>query len=152
MKTTLLLCLLVMGLSQQALSQQTISLSSFNWLVGTWQNIDAQSGETTTETWTWDASGKYVGMGVSVRGADTVFVEKLKIVEKDSICYYVADVSHNPAPVFFKITEVTATGFICENPEHDFPKKISYHYDGKILTATISAGKKEIPFRFRKTP
>jgi len=127
-----------------------ISLSSFTWLVGTWENMDMEPGESATETWTRGEAGSLLGLGCTLRGKDTVFIEKLKIVEKDGHCYYVADVSHNAAPVFFKMTSANASGFVCENPEHDFPQKISYRLDGDILSASISAGTKEIPFRFRR--
>lgn len=85
-----------------------------------------------------------------MQGSDTVFIEKLKILEKEGHWYYVADVSHNSAPVYFKMTSADGSGFVCENPEHDFPKKITYRLDGDIINASISAGKKEIPFRFRR--
>jgi hypothetical protein len=135
---------------QIASSQNSMSYDSFAWLIGTWENMDQKAGESATERWTKDATQGLEGIGVSMRGQDTVFVERLKILEKEGQFYYVADVSHNAAPVYFTITEVTETGFVSENPEHDFPKMISYSYDGAILTATISAGKKKIPFRFRK--
>lgn len=143
-----ILCLIAINLSVTAQSNK-VSLSSFDWLIGTWENQRVKAGESSSETWT--KSGDYLaGMGVTLRGSDTTFVEKLKIVAKDGHYYYVADVSHNAAPVYFKMTEVTATGFVSENPEHDFPKKISYAFDGEILTATISAGEKRIPFIFRR--
>lgn len=90
------------------------------------------------------------GKGATLQAADTVFVEKLKIVVKEDTLYYVADVPENKEPVLFKFTEITPTSFVCENPAHDFPKKIAYKLEGTKLTATISAGEKKMDFLFVK--
>lgn len=89
-------------------------------------------------------------MGVTLRGSDTVFVEKLSIIEKDGILNYVAEVAHNASATYFKFTAISETGFTCVNPSHDFPKKIEYALDGNRLTATISGDGKSIPFYFKK--
>lgn len=151
MKKISMMIVMTVVLHDLGLAQQNkISLASFTWLIGTWENMDMEPGETAAETWSRGEAGSLLGLGCTLRGNDTVFIEKLKIVKKDGDWYYVADVSHNAAPVFFKMTSVNASGFVCENPEHDFPQKISYRLDGDIISAAISAGPKEIPFRFRR--
>ena len=70
-----------------------------------------------------------------MKGADTSFVEVLKIlIEKDRL-YYVADVPENKRLVYFEISSATKDGFVCENPLHDFPKKIVYQVNGSRLSA-----------------
>ena len=67
--------------------------------------------------------------------------------------YYVADVPDNKGLVYFEISEVTKDGFVCENPMHDFPKKLVYQLNGSRLSARISGGDKVIDYLFeRKTP
>ena len=83
-----------------------------------------------------------------MKGTDTVFLEKIQIIAKDGELYYVADVKENEAPVPFKITSQTQEGFICENPNHDFPKKIEYKLNGLNLTVVISAGSKSQEYLF----
>jgi len=124
------------------------SLKALKWLEGTWERQNTKPGSNGFEIWEAPTKEAIVGKGLTIKGADTVFVEKLRIVSKDKKLYYVADVSQNAAPVYFELTEVTQTGFTCENPEHDFPKKIVYVLDGTKLTATISGNGKEIPYRF----
>jgi len=126
------------------------SFKTLKWLEGTWERQNTKPGSTAFERWSDMTKDGYTGRGLTLRGQDTVFVEKLSIVLKDKKLYYVADVSQNAAPVYFEMTEVTATGFTCENPNHDFPKKIVYVLDGNNLTATISGNGKEIPYRFVK--
>lgn len=86
-----------------------------------------------------------------MKGADTTFVEKLTIVIKSGNLYYVSDVPENPKPVDFKITFVDEKSFVCENPAHDFPKKIAYNKDGSNnLRAVISGDGKEVEYLFRR--
>ena len=65
--------------------------------------------------------------------------------------YYVADVQENSAPVYFKFTQLTKTGFVSVNPEHDFPKMISYDLKDGVMTVMISdGGDKKMGFVFEK--
>ena len=88
------------------------------------------------------------GIGVTLRATDTVFVERLRMEQKDGEWYYVAEVAHNAEPTYFMLTDCSKNGFVCENPDHDFPKKITYSLDGAVLKATISGDGKSIPFVF----
>ena len=88
------------------------------------------------------------GWGVAMRDNDTTFVESLRIVLEDDELYYVADVEENPEPVFFKFTSMTSNGFITENPDHDFPKKIEYLFKNDTLVVTTSGDKQKITFKF----
>ncbi len=125
------------------------SFDDLNWLEGKWERQNVRPGTTAFEVWEKTDQG-YQGMGISMKGADTVFVEKLSIAEKDGNLYYVAEVSSNQAPTYFKITSFSETGFVSENPQHDFPKKIAYTLEDKKLTAVISAGEKAMGFVFLK--
>ncbi len=91
-----------------------------------------------------------IGVAYHMTGTDTTYTEKLKIVLKDKELYYVADVPENKSEVYFKITEITPSGFVCENPQHDFPKKISYQLTGNSIRAVISGDGKEIPYFFER--
>jgi hypothetical protein len=122
-------------------------LAKVDWLTGTWTRTNAKPGKTGLEVWTKNGS-ELAGRGITMKGADTAFVEKLKIVSKDGKLFYVADVPENSSAVWFEFTELTAKGFVCENPKHDFPKKISYRLDGDKLKATISGNGKEIDYLF----
>ncbi|MEQ8904971.1 DUF6265 family protein [Ekhidna sp.] len=125
------------------------SLKDFKWLEGKWERHNVKPGTTAFEVWEKTKDG-YEGIGVSMKGSDTTFVEKLKIEEKEGSIYYVADVSSNAAPTYFKITSYSKSGFVSENPEHDFPKKIEYMLEGDRMTAIISAGEQKMGFVFEK--
>ena len=125
-------------------------IKDLKWLEGTWNREGLKEGQTATETWEMNGDNAMIGWGITKRGEDTVFVEKLEIVKKYDDLFYVADVAHNAAPVYFKIVKLSKGTFICENPAHDFPKKIEYMLNGNKLVATISGDGKEVPFYFTK--
>ena len=135
----------------QKISQQTTAdFKKLNWLVGTWNRTNTKPGKSGEERWEKMGTQELRGFGVNLQGKDTTFVEKLHIVIKDDQIYYVGDVPENQKPVYFKLTEITDIGFVCENQEHDFPKKIVYQLDGKKLKAQISGNGKVIDYLFEK--
>ena len=145
-KITALIITLFVSLSATA---QT-SLDELDWLIGSWKRLDEKPGRLSTETWTME-DDKLVGMGATVFGTDTVFVEKLEIKKVNAEYFYVANTSDNAKPTEFKMTEFDEFRFVVENPQHDFPKKIEYALRGNSLIAAISneAGR-EIYFQFEK--
>ena len=76
------------------------SLSDFEWLNGKWERQNTKPGSTAFESWE-KVSDSFSGIGLTMKGLDTVFVENLKILKKEDDFYYVAKVSHNPSPTFF---------------------------------------------------
>jgi Domain of unknown function (DUF6265) len=148
--------LLMLTLSSHVLTAQSTSkkttdnFGKLQWMLGTWTRTTNEPGQSGIESWSKVSSGEFLGKGITMKGTDTLFVEKLKLIIKDDDIYYVSDVPENPSPVSFKITGISSNGFTCENPSHDFPKKISYQLNGKSLKATISGDGKTFDFFFEK--
>jgi Domain of unknown function (DUF6265) len=136
--------------AQKNSSELATQFESLKWLEGKWQRTNVKPGIKAHEEWHAAAHDEFKGLGVTMKESDTVFLEKIKIVKKDGNIYYVADVRENRAPVYFKFTSLTSHGFICENPEHDFPKKIEYRLSKSDLTVTISAGGKSEGYLFTR--
>lgn len=88
------------------------------------------------------------GQGLTLKGADTVFIENLAIRYANQQLYYVVDFKGLPKPVYFKFTSLTSNGFVCENPDNDFPKKIVYNRSGNRIEAYISAHDKRVDYLF----
>lgn len=147
--------LLALCFSVQGHCQSSAAIAKFRqmeWLLGNWNRTNAKPGRSASEHWVKVNDRQWKGKGVILRGADTTFVEKLQIVIERDKLYYVADVPENKGLVYFEITSVTDNGFICENPQHDFPKKIAYSRNGNTVTAIISAGAKSITYQFERIP
>jgi len=149
MKTILVLFLLL--LATLAHSQQAADFSKVEWLIGTWNRTHVtKPGKTSHERWIKTGENELNGFGVTMQGADTTFLERITILVKDNTLYYAADVHENKSLVYFKVVEISSTGFVCENPEHDFPKKISYQVEGAKLKAQISGNGKAIDYYFER--
>ena len=153
MKKVLLLfaVLSVSGLVTTLLSQDVSEdFKKLDWLEGTWTRTNTKPDRSAHEKWQKISSSEWVGLGVNMKGSDTAFVEKLKLLIKEGNIYYVADIVENKEPVYFKFTSITKEGFVCENPQHDFPKKITYKKDGEKIKATISGDGKSIDYLYEK--
>lgn len=125
-------------------------LNQLKWLDGKWERTNVKPGRSGFEIWQTQSASEMMGRGISLKGVDTTFVEKLKIVREGGTLFYVSDVPENKQPVYFRITELSDHSFVSENPKHDFPKKIAYEWDGSQLKATISGDGKSIDFFFRR--
>ena len=145
---TVFLFLIACSVSAQVESSPTQKLKKMEWLLGNWNRTNTKPDRTAHEHWEKKSDTEWAGVGVNMRGSDTVFVEKLKIVIEKGKLFYVADVPENKKLVYFEITSVKSNGFVCENPQHDFPKKIEYQLEGDKLLATISGGEKKIEYFF----
>ena len=98
-------------------------IKKLEWLSGQWEGI--MGSGLYHEEWAISESNELTGRAYLIKGGELTDNEKLKIHTIENEVYYTADVSHNPEPVSFKLTECSDTIFIFENLLHDFPKKIT---------------------------
>ncbi len=153
MREIALLILLVAAASGRAGAQAMSSgdkqvFDKLGWLVARWEMVDPKPGRSGFEQWTKVSPVELRGVGVRLAGEDTLFVERLRILVRDKVICYVADVPENQAPVYFRLTEISQEGFVFENQGHDFPKKIAYQLKDGRLKATISGDGKSIDYFF----
>lgn len=149
--STVFLSIIFIVSTSSSLRQSFQTINDVEWLIGKWERTNVKVGTKAFEYWKKESESSLRGIGFSMRGADTTFVEKLRIEQREGTLYYVADVRENTEPIYFKFTKLSEYGFISENPEHDFPKMISYELRGGQMTATISdGGVKKASFIFKK--
>ncbi|PTR00847.1 hypothetical protein C8P68_10175 [Mucilaginibacter yixingensis] len=149
-KILFLAALLTATITSHAQTQK--DFGKLHWLAGTWQSTNNKPGEIDTETWQIASTTTMTGTGITLKGKDTVFVEHLQLVVNGNAIYYMARVGKSLKAVPFKLTQITADSFTCENPEHDFPKKITYQLEGNRIKAAISGDGKAINYEFVKLP
>lgn len=118
------------------------------WLVGKWTRTNPEVGQSGYETWTKVTDTKLVGKGVTLKGKETIFLENLEFILKGNDIFYSVVVTGEKQPTFFKLTALNTSGFTCENPKHDFPKKITYQRNGKYVKATISGNGQSMDYNF----
>ena len=157
----LLTCLLLLSIlfstgcqASKGVKQQKDPFATFDWLLGHWQRSNlSRPGQQGFEIWEKAADQSLKGTGILLQGSDTLFKEELQIVIRDDDFYYLA-LPQTTSPenwVAFKIKELDQQHFKSENPDHDFPKVISYFLESAgELRAKISGGETEQHFLFRK--
>ena len=126
-------------------------LNGLEWLLGDWISVQGQT--ITRESWQKVSEQTFEGMGSvqSESARETVNQESLRILEMNGEIFYLAKVGHNPYPVAFKMTEVTDSLVVFQNPEHDFPTRIQYQGTGKDqVTVSVSNDKRSFTIIFNK--
>ena len=115
-------------------------LINFEWLVGMWEGIQGQG--IYHEEWSKISDTELSGKAYLIKKGEIKNPEVLKIHISNENIFYTAEVSHNPEPVSFRLTSQKNNIFIFENPEHDFPQKITYaRKDNDSLLAVVEAVK-----------
>jgi hypothetical protein len=117
------------------------ALRDLSWILGTWQ-MDGR-GHTIVETWRQASKHTYEGESytISLVNNDTTFAESLRMVEMGDAVYYIADVSHNPYPVPFKLVKLKGHSAVFENTTHDFPQIITYTFSSDQTLKVTVAGR-----------
>ena len=131
---------------------QTPTLAELSWMAGDWQTAPGGRAQI-EEHWTQAAGGSMIGMGRTVAGDKTHEFEYLRIEQRADGIFYVAHPKGQCPGTDFKLTRASATEAVFENPQHDFPKRITYRKGtDDSLTATTDGGEgsKAISFSYRR--
>lgn len=157
MKNRLLLLSLVTFLSINS-CQKDNSNTEVDWLIGTWEN-KTEDG-TFTETWFKTNNETKEGLkydrleakSTFIKNGDTLFQEEVILFKMDKWIYSVMASNQNDGKAtLFTATTIKNNELVFENPEHDFPKKITYKLVNKdSLYAEISGDGKSQGFPFKK--
>ena len=110
------------------------ALTHLNWLTGSWAS-DAD-GTRSEEHWTQASAGTMFGVNRTMRGGKTVFFEFLRIEARPDGVYYIAAPLGRHPPVEFRLTDAGPDKVTFENPQHDYPQRISYWMEEGMLHAT----------------
>jgi hypothetical protein len=107
------------------------TVNQFNWLNGSWMMKEKDG--IVTEDWKQVNDSLMEGSSDFIKGDSTIPFEKIKLFRRSDDFYYEAKAAgqNNEQPVEFKLTTFTDTGFVAENPKHDFPKRITYRMVNK---------------------
>ena len=133
MKKLLLAALLFAApLGAQTLAQPQLP----SWLAGTWVMEDGATWA--DELWTDPRGGMMLGVARNGFGPDLEGWELAQIVtRKDGSLAYVVQ-PKGKDPVEFPLVLISASAIEFANPAHDFPQRIRYWRQGKLLMAEVS--------------
>ena len=121
-------------------------IQSFNWLIGTWK-MNTQRG-VIHEKWNAFNDSTLTGESTITRHTGETFLqEKLELAFRGKDYYYIPATQgqNNNQPVPFRITSHSEKGFVAENPEHDFPKRIIYNRVNKDSIHAYIDGGPDLP-------
>jgi len=112
-------------------------LASVAWLSGAWVATNGD-GVMLEEHWTHPAAGTMLGVGRETKGNALGFFEFLRIEARPGgKVVYVAQ-PRGKAPTEFARVPGTGEGeAVFVNPDHDWPKRISYTRDGDALRVRV---------------
>jgi hypothetical protein len=133
---------------------QAPGLDAFAWLEGEWERTTSRG--LSVERWTRLADGSLTGESVTLptEGGDEVHGEALQLAAMGDAIFYIARPRQNEYPTGFKLVELTAQRAVFDNPNHDFPQRITYSRTGDdAFTVTITGpgddgASQEIDFHF----
>jgi len=115
------------------------NINDMKWLVGRWENVSLEARY--FETWKEVNETTMYGESGSITGTDTVIDETISLEQRGNDLLYIPTVKNqnDGQPVSFKLAAIAGNSFVFENPEHDFPQKITYmQKPSGILLAKIS--------------
>ena len=124
--TTVLLPGIMTAQSTNKPSPSTLhTISELGWMSGDWQTPPGRPAQI-EEHWTQPAGGSMLGVSRTVIGIRTLEFEYLRLEQRPDGLFYVAHPKARCPGTDFKLTSVTASEAVFENPSHDFPKRIIY--------------------------
>lgn len=135
MKRTSLILFSLLLFSSGAFPQTKIE--DLNWLAGCWERSDKAKNLLVSEQWMKPAGTSIIGMGRTVRNGKTVDYEFMRIEQREDGLFFVAKPKANPVETSFKLKSSSPNEVVFENPEHDFPQRVIYKFNGKTLTGRI---------------
>ncbi len=114
----------LLGLFSAVSAQGPVSVEALGWLSGCWASIGGETGS--GEQWTVPAGQTLLGVSRTVQDSQTVEYEFLQIRETEAgEIEYIARPS-GQAEATFLMKQMSAREVVFENPDHDFPQRITY--------------------------
>ncbi|MBA2241869.1 MAG: hypothetical protein H0W04_03120 [Chthoniobacterales bacterium] len=110
-------------------------LEELAWLSGCWRS--ESENPQVTEHWMKPAGRTMLGISHTIANGETREYEFIRIVQEDNgEIFFVANPSRQKE-ARFKLMIITNREARFENPEHDFPQRITYRRDGDFLLGRI---------------
>jgi hypothetical protein len=113
-------------------------LGRFGFMVGCWQSKPDASGQVNKEVWSAPQGGLMFSWATATRGAELVSFEQTRVDLRGQRATYIASPEGQRPVVFTEAGPAAPNAVTFENPQHDYPQRISYRATRDGLAATIS--------------
>jgi hypothetical protein len=121
-----------------------------NWMAGAW--IQTEGDAWAEEFWTPARGGMMIGTGRNGRGAKLTGWEMMRIEQDGEGRIAFLGSPEGAPPTRFPLVSGNAQEIVFANPAHDYPQRIRYWRDGKLLHAEISLADGGKPVRWSYRP
>ncbi|MEO6174047.1 MAG: DUF6265 family protein [Flavobacterium circumlabens] len=138
-KITLLMLLAVIVSCQKKESVEKDKIKIADWLIGNWENKSPDG--LLIENWQKVNDSTFSATSYFIKEKDTLHFEKIVLSQKGEKLTYSATVNgqNNDKAIDFPSTSETETKLVFENPQHDYPQKITYTKGANnTLTAEVT--------------
>lgn len=133
---------------------QTIT-TDFSWLEGKWNM--KKKFRIYNEVWSSAGKNKWKAHSIMREGKRVLWTERGRIAQKNGNWYYFSQVSDQPkqGEIAFQLTSANNNTWVFENPEHDFPNRISYQRIGAdsifaLVTGSLQGKPDTLRFPMRR--
>jgi hypothetical protein len=130
--------LIALVLLSTQLAAEPVRVESLSWMAGHWSATRADGG-VTEEAWLAPKGGLMLGVNRTLTAKGKVSFEFLRIEDTPDGVVYLASPSGQPATPF-KLTAANSSRATFENPEHDFPKRLTYRLEDDHPIARVDGG------------
>ncbi|MBO9729876.1 MAG: hypothetical protein J7623_14660 [Chitinophaga sp.] len=137
-KSLLLLLFLVAGSFRVAGQVNPADFRILDKLAGTWSMHTRKS--TIVESWSKLNDSTWSGKTWRIIGADSALQQTMQLVRRNNEIYFLpVYAGHQPqTPVRLRLRVLKPIGFVAEDLNNDFPKKITYRFkDARHLEARV---------------
>lgn len=124
-------------------------------LAGTW--VIEYEDYSMFEVWEVIDTDTLVAMSFQVRDGDTLFTEVIELIYTDHQIIYKPRVfyQNEGEAIPFLLSGYRRKTFVFENPDHDFPRRITYILRKKeelevVIEGDYRGGHRKVPFLFRR--
>jgi hypothetical protein len=118
-----------------------VAINQLAWLAGHWRMEKA--GRVVDEHWMAPAAGVMLGMSRTVSRGKVIEHEFIQIREGPGGALFFIALPSGQKEAAFQVLSLSATEAVFENPQHDFPRRITYarQPDGSLLASIEGPGK-----------
>jgi hypothetical protein len=110
----------------------------FGFMVGCWQSKPDANGQVNKEVWSAPQGGLMFSWATAMKGDQLVSFEQTRIDLRSNRATYTASPDGQRPVVFTEAGPASPNSVTFENPQHDYPQRISYRVEKDGLAATIS--------------
>ncbi|HEY0057555.1 MAG TPA: DUF6265 family protein [Flavisolibacter sp.] len=153
-KLLTVLFLFFLSISAQA-QDNAKTFRDLNSLTGKW-SMESSKGML-YESWLKLNDSTFKGLSFRVSGKDTTVLEQMELVLREGRIMFIPTVpgQNNEKPVVFTLARLENDGYIFENKEHDFPKRVVYVLPKANtlhawIEGNINGEARKIDFKFKK--